>query len=647
MNGLPSPPNSFVGLTHDAFDERLKEMNVEMQDVLDRTQKNQFLPFGVPYSSSTRTAPPTSASYNGGGMQAGLSPNANTYADPQLLYASNSTAADRVSKASPLMSSNLESSISRLCQMEVVRWMDTNLRLFLEPVVQAHVGQQNEIIQRGLQDLRAGHRDVLSRVSDWRSELLDQQNALRSAVQRAERYMNQLKEQFYGDLGTQMGEIKNTISGVEESIRTLKRIQQGEHQCASNRLEESLKQQQDVMHSTLIHVETDLAHWRDEFAQRVRQHVEQLESNDVSLEAKISLTQGALESNAEMTLQHTLDLRAVMDANEESRSQLRMCQRELTRLEMLVHCVTAGGTAQWDMDGKGKMKQVSPLLVLEELAAVKHQLTLVDQRVLRTESRMDNLSDRPPFPVPTVRNGENVAEVSPSVPLRSSCQSTAPANLILNPSSMTAEAPESSGQAHASIGASPLEKTSPLQSFRSQKAQDTSSPIVHHKESAASLSSPLKQAATLPPFGSPPFALKSKSTPVRSGHKSTGLPTANKPFFEKKVAPREPTLEKLVLSTSNSKGEESPAVQETSLYRVPKEIRPTATREGGEENSYVSLTAGKDSAVLSSTSSLNSGKESSKEMEQASKNLEAFPPPPTSDSESDRENHCLTRFSLD
>lgn len=390
----------------DFFDERLKEINSEMQGILDRTKKTRSELHAIPASEAATAAVPPSTS------EAAYCPmSANDYEFSPLVRPSYGSC------------EKWERAISRMCQMEVAKWMDSNLKLFLEPLIQTHVGQQVEVIQRGLQDLRFSHREVLAAVGEVRCDVADQRNNLTSLVQRLERQTNHVKQQLHDEIDHRTKDVKEALSSVEETVDTLRHLMQTEHQRGARRLEEAVRRQQEQARWTLSQIEAQVYEWRDEVSARLRQHVDQLRDQHSSLEHHVCRLQGIVDSTVEATNRQAADVRVLLEDGVAQRSELRGCHRDLNRLEMTLQLLTGGGggksmattTASRDhhlsSSGAGghptagcfdRMPaarssgvdgaQSSSLTLVHELLGLKEKMMDLHQRVHAVEEGQDEIS---------------------------------------------------------------------------------------------------------------------------------------------------------------------------------------------------------------------------------------------------------------
>eukprot|EP00796_Vickermania_ingenoplastis_P005370 gene5370-3865_t len=611
----------------DFFDVRLKEINSEMQGILDRTKQRRSELYAMPPAEAALPAIAPAAAPS-----------------PQCAAPLDSVPSDY-----------LEKTISRVCQVEVAKWMEANLHTFLEPVIQSHAGKQVDTIQRGLQDLRFSHREVLSVVQEVKSEIDEQRNRLQSAVSRIERQALAVQQQLHEDVEGKTKKLQEVLGGVEESVIELQKAMKEEQRRSERRLEDAVKRQQESVHAMLVRLEDQVFHWRDELSARVRQHIDQMRGNQSSLETHVVRLQGMLDSTVEAVNRQALDVRGLMEEGVERRSELRTCRRDVNRLDMLVQCLAGGygtGAQQPGASGASTGRTSSPgvdtrssMLLMQELLGVKEKLESLNGRIGVVEGAQDHLDraidERLTWaasvagqPLPVISSmveglHRRVGQLQKSLDgANTSATTTAP----VDPS---VTAPDMSGSRAANTSV----HDSCLRGGLMGRRAASEGTGLH-----ATIATPIA-ATRLPQDTS--LNNGPEARPLRSHGSFADIKESVDRFGNSVRGSPPPTQPQNTSHSALPSTVAAPSVPGGTLFLSGNSLRQklseAATRQSSDEerkdepeDSYVSMNPpATKSRPHRSADPTSSGKTSS------SGKAETYAPPPTSDSESDRDNHAL------
>lgn len=577
------------------FDERLKEINDEMQTILDRTKLKQqrFSDRWTPPKATDKPVrTPPSAFHCGAATPL-----------PYLL-----TEGHAASSSDGLSAQQLEAAIARACQTEVARWMESNFRTYVDPLVESQTAQQVEAIHRGLQDLRFSHREVLNIISEIRSECESQRHELKSAVYRVERQAVQSRQEVCYDIDGKVKDLHDLLAGVESSVKEFRGSLGIEIQRVDKRVGESELQQEERRRQTVLHLQEKVYGWKEELSERVQRHIEQIRDNQSCLDHHLAQLQGMLDSTTESSHRHASDIKMILEESIERRSDVRRCQRDVNRLEMLLQCYAPQGAAHSISQSENPCSaERAPLMLLEEVLHIKEGVSSLIGRVNALEARQNRMEE--------LLNKLCVGDrFGGAVELHSSGEDT----IRKKQENFRTSTTGSPLDLLPMLGAHKTETGDTLKPQRGRSGTEA-----NYDNKSISSRGKLSEEESAPPQDPNRTASSERAAPFSQ---SSRHPTNNS-----------------VLSPSTIQAAGTSLRSHNSLRFSEAAPRHSSDEEPKEpEDSYVSMTTepphhpgGGGGGQGSSGKTSTSGK------------AETYAPPPTSDSESDRDNHHLTRLALD
>ncbi|EPY21917.1 hypothetical protein STCU_08436 [Strigomonas culicis] len=320
-----------VAKANDYFDTRLREINTEMETILEKTNRQRdgitqhALSFGLarPFSYTSAATQDERTGGAGRGMSTACA-------------ASILTGTPAVGPAEQAL---VEQEVRKLCAAAVARWIETNLDATLQPILEGKVKRQLQELQQEVADLKGTQQEVLTRMDGLRTEMGEFKAHLKASVAQQQEQARQQAQRHQDDVEQRLAAWRGDVSVAVDAMHELRSNQSLASQRVERRLAEAVGRHKESVHAALVDTEVQLAAWKNELKEFTCRDLGEMKEQRGALEAQLARMQGVLGINSDMTSRHSALLKELLEDSVERRSEVRLCRRDVNRLDMLVQCV--------------------------------------------------------------------------------------------------------------------------------------------------------------------------------------------------------------------------------------------------------------------------------------------------------------------
>jgi hypothetical protein len=223
---------------------------------------------------------------------------------------------------------------------ELTQWLRMHLPTLVAPLVDTQV-------QRHLQQLRDAVADVQARQVEVEQSVKEATEQLRVCRRDMQASLAAVQNGVQRDISEHQRTTEGRVNVWKEELRRMKddlRVAQDqrrrEAERVDQRLDESLQRQQQHVQDTFTSLDHELQRWRQCMQRDTAKDAQALRMQHDALEGHVAELQGVLSSTADMAARCAAELQRVIEETVARSSEVRLCRRDVNRLEMLVQCCT-------------------------------------------------------------------------------------------------------------------------------------------------------------------------------------------------------------------------------------------------------------------------------------------------------------------
>ncbi|PBJ73250.1 hypothetical protein BCY84_14122 [Trypanosoma cruzi cruzi] len=284
-----------------------------------------------------------------------------------------------------------ESDVRRIVADEMKAWKEA----FEQRMTDSIKGVNTTMSQR-LAEMNNSHLELAESLKETtevsRRGLGEMQNAL-DRIQRGtklpiENLSREMEEHVKG-ITSEQNHLRDAVFALQNEARI-------EQQRGDRRVDELVRRHHDLVRNSLLELDSHVVGLRDELEQMVRAQARKTSEECDVIHQLVARLRGALEATNDTTTQWVTELRGLMEENISSRSEMRLCRRDINRLEMLLQCVSAGdrdaGAISGARDGllRGESDKATGGVEVscEEFLALKERVNFLQQRIEKMDRQM-------------------------------------------------------------------------------------------------------------------------------------------------------------------------------------------------------------------------------------------------------------------
>lgn len=298
--------------------------------------------------------------------------------------------------------------LQRMCVAETARWLDANLPAKLRDHIEA--GVKRVIDERWMSQLQV----VESAQAALQSTLDDLSRRWREQFGRMADTVDQLSRRVCGELNQVTTKIEAQSTALREEVMLLKNrllsletdARVGE-QRTERRIDELTQRHHDQTRSTLAELQSHLFTWQSEKDAESSGQLATVRESCAKLEHDVGRLEGVLNRCVDTAEATVAELNELLGETAEQRSEVRVCRRDVNRLEMLVQCSadccalsarthsthTGGGGGEHDATSRAAASCDS-ILVAQELLDSRESISFLSGQLASLERRVFVMEQR-------------------------------------------------------------------------------------------------------------------------------------------------------------------------------------------------------------------------------------------------------------
>lgn len=347
---------------NDFFNVRLQDINKEMDSILARTSQqrsdlNKFLAYGNPTGSD-----------GAAGRSSGIVPAAPSPYNDMIVH-------DVV----------IEQAVKKHCEVQLSSWMADQLPRLLAPLVQKEVERVIERWSSQIYVVRDSQEETKRALASLHDQWRERQLAFNNAMAAVEHNARTTLQRYEAEMEERGRQWRSEMTTVADSLSEMKQRSHRMEQQGLRRMDELVRRHYDTLQSSLVDIEAQVHVWAEELNGIVRGQAQSMRSQRDALEETVARLQGSLSSTVDACNRQAVDLRTLLEDNVERRSEVRTCQRDVNRLEMLVQCA---GTFMDQPTRPGTERSSYIIPLSQEIGRVQQHVSFLGGRVEGVERHL-------------------------------------------------------------------------------------------------------------------------------------------------------------------------------------------------------------------------------------------------------------------
>ncbi|KAG5492776.1 hypothetical protein JKF63_01356 [Porcisia hertigi] len=298
------------------------------------------------------------------------------------------------SPGDPLRPPQTQTDLARsVASAELSQWTRSHLPGLIASLVEAQVQQHLTNLRESVEELRVREAKIEKAAKDVAEQVRVHRLDMHTAFAAAQSEMQRAMEEHQRGVDRKIEAWAAELRRVQEDVLAQRRqgVSAGDRQ--ERQISEALQRQQAHVQEAIEALEHEFQEWRQKTSRASLKEARGLQAQHRTLENHVAQFQGMLASVADMVTHSTADVRHLMEDAVSRSSEVRLCRRDVNRLEMLVQCsslhtaLLTGGTGPSDAKGNSTPSSVSPALfnhLTQEMARLSDSL-------YTTVSRIDGL----------------------------------------------------------------------------------------------------------------------------------------------------------------------------------------------------------------------------------------------------------------
>ncbi|AYU83160.1 hypothetical protein LdCL_350041000 [Leishmania donovani] len=272
---------------------------------------------------------------------------------------------------------------------ELSQWSRSHLPSLVSRLVEDQVQQQLLSLRDSVEEVRARQAKVEKAARDAAEQVRAHRADMRAAFSAAHEETQRDMEEHQRAVKRQLAAWGEELRRVREDVLAWK--QQSANTCdrQEQQISEALHRQQAHVQEVFETLERELQRWRQTTSRAVHKEAEELRVQHHALGHRVAQIQGMMTSTTDMVAHCTAEMQRLMEHAVSRSSEVRVCRRDVNRLEMLVRCSslqTALPTAGTGSSGTNDNSTASPAA-----SVVLNRLT---QEMVRFSDSLHAIVDR-------------------------------------------------------------------------------------------------------------------------------------------------------------------------------------------------------------------------------------------------------------
>ncbi|GET92875.1 hypothetical protein, conserved [Leishmania tarentolae] len=236
---------------------------------------------------------------------------------------------------------------------ELSHWSNSHLSDIVVRLVEEQVQKQLLNLRNSVEEVCARQRKVEKAMRDAAEQMLVHRTDMHAALTAAQEDMRRDMEEHGRTVKRQLAAWGEELRRAREDVLALKQHSVSTCDWQEQRVTEALQRQQTYVQEMLETLEHDLQRWRQATSRGLHKESEELRAQHHALEHDVAQVQGMVTSTADMVARCTAEMQRLMEDSVSRSSEVRVCRRDVNRLEMLVECSSIQTALPTDGTGNG------------------------------------------------------------------------------------------------------------------------------------------------------------------------------------------------------------------------------------------------------------------------------------------------------
>ncbi|CBZ30906.1 conserved hypothetical protein [Leishmania mexicana MHOM/GT/2001/U1103] len=272
---------------------------------------------------------------------------------------------------------------------ELSQWSRSHLPSLVARVVEDQV-QQQLLSLRDSVEVRARQAKVEKAARDAAEQVRVHRADMHAAFLAVQEETQRAMEEHQRTVKRQLAAWGEELRRVQEDVLAQKQQNANTGDRQEQRISEALQRQQAHVQETFETLEHELQRWRQTTSRAVHKEAEELRAQHHALGNHVAQIQGMMTSTADMVAHCTAEMQRLMDHAVSRSSEVRVCRRDVNRLEMLVRCyalqtvLPTGGTGSSGANDKSTASSAAPVVLnrlTQEMARFSDSLHAIASRI--------------------------------------------------------------------------------------------------------------------------------------------------------------------------------------------------------------------------------------------------------------------------
>ncbi|EKF31737.1 hypothetical protein MOQ_004421 [Trypanosoma cruzi marinkellei] len=284
-----------------------------------------------------------------------------------------------------------ESDVRRIVADEMKAWKEA----FEQRMADSIKGVNTTMSQR-LAEMNKSHLELAESIKETTEVSTRGLGEMQNALDRIQRCAKIPIENLSREMEVHVKGITSEQNHLRDAVFALQNEARIEQQRGDRRVDELVRRHHDLVRNSLLELDSHVFGLRDELEQMVRAQARKTSEECDVIHQHVARLRGALEATNDTTTQWVTELRGLMEENISSRSEMRLCRRDINRLEMLLQCVTVGDRDAGAMSGardgllRGELDRTTVGVEVSsgEFMALKERVNLLQQRIEKMDRQM-------------------------------------------------------------------------------------------------------------------------------------------------------------------------------------------------------------------------------------------------------------------
>ncbi|KAG5466938.1 hypothetical protein LSCM1_01115 [Leishmania martiniquensis] len=221
---------------------------------------------------------------------------------------------------------------------ELSPWVRAHLSSLVAPLVEAQMQQQLLSLRGSMEEVRVRQGKVEKAARDGMEQADVHRADICSAFAAAQEASKRDMEAHQNAVQRQISAYSEELQRLREDVLAVKRQRVIMDDRQEQQVREALRRQQTHMQEVLETLEHDLRRWQQMTSRSVHKEMQELQAQLRTLENHVEQIQEKLRSTSDIAANCMEEVRRLMEDAVGRSSEVRVCRRDVNRLEMLIQC---------------------------------------------------------------------------------------------------------------------------------------------------------------------------------------------------------------------------------------------------------------------------------------------------------------------